>query len=75
MPKTYSKLAAKRNVIQPFSVGVVVPFDGGDGDIIVSFDHAASQRLFARIYETFTGVSSEQAKTEVKPTWRERLWK
>lgn len=73
MPRTYNKLAAKRNVIQPFSVGTVIPFDGSDGDIIAQFDHAASQRLFARIYETFTGISSEPTKPKL--TLLQRLWK
>jgi hypothetical protein len=58
MPKTYNKLAHKRNVIQPFSIGTVVqmPPEAG-GDIISSFDYKASQRLFARLYERCTGLS------------------
>lgn len=67
MPRTYNKIAEKRNIIQPFSVGKILPFDGGEGDIIASFDYPASQRLFARIYETFTGVSNEEKK---KPSWK-----
>jgi len=63
MPRTYNKIAEKRNIIQPFSVGKIVPFDGGEGDIIATFDYSASQRLFSRIYETFTGISSEKKKT------------
>jgi hypothetical protein len=67
MPRTYNKIAEKRNIIQPFSVGKIVPFEGGEGDIIASFDYPASQRLFARIYETFTGISNEEKK---KPGWK-----
>lgn len=67
MPKTYNKISAKRNIIQPFSVGKIVAFEGGGGDIIASFDYSASQRLFARIYETFTGISNEEKK---KPSWK-----
>ncbi|MES1977505.1 MAG: hypothetical protein V4451_05680 [Pseudomonadota bacterium] len=59
MPSTYSKLAAARNVIQPFSIGEVVSIKDAGEDIIASFDYASSQRLFRRIYETFTGVPSE----------------
>ncbi len=69
MPRTYNKIAAKRNVIQPFSVGKIVPFEGGEGDIIASFDYPSSQRLFARIYETFTGVSSDPKKTKWWQFW------
>lgn len=70
MPRTYNKLAAKRNVIQPFSIGEVVSLKGAGDDIIASFDYPSSQRLFRRIYETFTGVPSE----ETKPLWWQ-FWK
>jgi hypothetical protein len=63
MPATANKIAAKRNIVQPFSVGTIVPFAGPDGDIIANFDHAAGQRLFARLYETFTGVPTEPKKS------------
>ncbi len=60
MPQTYNKLSAKRNIIQPFSVGDVIAFsDDGKShpdDIIETFDFAASQRLFGRIFETFTSI-------------------
>lgn len=69
MPQTYSKLAAARNVIQPFSVGSVVPYDGEGGDLIASFDYPAGQRLFARIYETFTGIDSEKPPMPKKNPW------
>ncbi len=69
MPRTYNKISDKRNVIQPFSIGKIVAFDGSGGDVISSFDYAASQRLFGRIYETFTGVSSEPP---TKPKWK--IW-
>ena len=62
MPRTYNKLSSQRNVIQPFSIGTVVSFDGAGGDVISSFDDAGSERLFSRIFETFTGVSSEPPK-------------
>lgn len=67
MPRTSNKISAKRNIIQPFSVGNIVPFEGGDGDIIATFDYGASQRLFASIYETFTGVTVDKPK---KPFWK-----
>jgi hypothetical protein len=59
MPQTYNKLSSRHNIIQPFSVGTIIPFaeDGKShpDDIIDQFDHAASQRLFERIFQTFTG--------------------
>jgi hypothetical protein len=67
MPRTFNKISAKRNIIQPFSVGKIIPFDGAAGDIIASFDYGASQRLFASIYETFTGISVDKPK---KPFWK-----
>jgi hypothetical protein len=70
MPRTYNKLAARRNVIQPFSVGTVVTYAGAGGDVISSFDHGAAQRLFGRVFETFTGISSAPPKS---PWWM--FWK
>ena len=63
MPATANKISARRNLVQPFSVGTIIPYDGPDGDIIESFDDAASQRLFARLYETFTGVPAQPKKS------------
>jgi hypothetical protein len=62
MPRTSNKISAKRNIIQPFSVGKIIPFEGDAGDIIASFDYAAGQRLFASIYETFTGITVGKPK-------------
>jgi len=68
MPKTYGKIANKRNIIQSYSIGKVIEVPDGKGDMIVSFDYRAGQRLFSSIYETFTGISSEQKK----PFWK--IW-
>lgn len=61
MPSTFTKLKNSRNVIQKFSVGnvIILSPDGkpSDDDIIRPFDIATGQRLFDRIYETFTGIS------------------
>lgn len=70
MPRTYNKLSSQRNVIQPFSIGTVVSFDGAGGDVISSFDDAGSERLFSRIFETFTGVSSEPTKVSKWKFWK-----
>ena len=71
MPRTFNKISGARNVIQPFSVGEVVPFEGDEGDIIDTFDYGAHQRLFARIYETFTGVSvAPPDPSNKKPSWK-----
>lgn len=69
MPKTYNKIAFARNIIQPFSIGKVIPFEDEGGDIIASFDYLASQRLFARIYETFTGRASDPKKKKWWQFW------
>ncbi len=58
MPLTYNKLAHTRNIVQPFSIGNVIESSQAHEPVIADFDHAASQRLFGRIYETFTNISS-----------------
>lgn len=64
MPRAYNKVRGEGNVIQSFSVGDIVPFEGGDGDVIANFDHFTSQRLFARLCEAFK-----------EPSRWSRLWK
>jgi len=70
MPATANKIAAAHNVVQPFSVGTVIHLPVADGgDIIQEFDYPAGQRLFARLYETFTGMP-----VEPKKSWLNRLF-
>lgn len=60
MKLTWAKLNDRKNIFQPFSIGKVISItdDGkpGQNDIIEPFDIDAGQRLFYRIYETFTGT-------------------
>jgi len=60
MPKTYDKIANKRNIIQSYSIGKVIELPNGKGDMIAWFDYRAGRSLFSSIYETFTEISSEQ---------------
>lgn len=68
MTEVYQKINSNNNVIRSYSVGTVLHDDTGAGDIIMDFDHTASQQLFARIYETFTGIRF--VPPNHRPWWR-----
>lgn len=79
MPATYNKLSHRRNILQAFSVGTVIPFSP-DGkphpdDIIDKFNHEESQGLFDRIYQTFHGHGLLENNSFFKRLWKKLFGK